>query len=129
MPEGTTPSRRPAKSTAKKAALKKMTAAPTDGEIVALASTHPVAETLCMRWGVPYEYAVIDFDQISVEEYSQIRDANNRKRVDRIEEFFLQMKNGALGDFPPLVLTANDLSIVDGNTRAAALAKLIEGAS
>jgi hypothetical protein len=97
----------------------------TGNEVIALADNWTVFESLALGWKVPFEKALIDIEDIQVEEYSQIRGAENRHRDARIEEFFLQMKNGALLDFPPLILMANDRSVIDANTRLAALLKLL----
>lgn len=76
-------------------------------------------EALLEEWEVPFElveeFAVAD---IKVADYSQVRDPGNRSPKENVEQYALQMANGA--QFPPVVLAANDKAIIDGNTRVAA---------
>jgi hypothetical protein len=74
------------------------------------------------EWTVPFEL-VEDFElkDIKTKDYSQVRTPEHRAPKEGVEQYALQMANGAV--FPPIVLAANDKAIIDGNTRVAAARK------
>jgi hypothetical protein len=74
------------------------------------------------EWNVPFEL-VEDFElkDIKTKDYSQVRTPEHRAPKEGVEQYALQMANGAI--FPPIVLAANDKAIIDGNTRVAAARK------
>jgi hypothetical protein len=74
------------------------------------------------EWNVPFEL-VADFElkDIKSKDYSQVRTPEHRAPKESVEQYALQMANGAM--FPPIVLAANDKALIDGNTRVAAARK------
>ena len=77
------------------------------------------AEALFLDWEIPYELvADVAIESIKIEEYSQVRGAKHRAPTETVERYMLMMRNGA--KFPPIVVAANDKSVIDGNTRIAA---------
>ncbi|HEY2332965.1 MAG TPA: ParB N-terminal domain-containing protein [Acidimicrobiales bacterium] len=76
-------------------------------------------EALLDEWNVPYELVDgVELSEIQTKDYSQVRNSEHRAPKENVEQYALQMSNGAV--FPPIVLAANDHAIIDGNTRAAA---------
>ena len=77
------------------------------------------AEALFEEWKIPFELVdQFELGEIQTADYSQVRNSEHRAPKENVEQYALQMSNGA--KFPPVVLTDNDKSIIDGNTRAAA---------
>lgn len=77
------------------------------------------AESLFLDWEIPYELIPdLKVESIKTEEYSQVRGAQHRAPAETVERYTLMMRNGAT--FPPIVVAANDKSVIDGNTRIAA---------
>lgn len=77
-------------------------------------------EALLVEWDVPFELEP-DFDLAGIKPeatWSQVRVESNRSPKENVEQYALQMSNGAV--FPPIVLAANDKAVIDGNTRIAA---------
>jgi ParB-like chromosome segregation protein Spo0J len=82
------------------------------------ATRNPAAEAVLDEYGVPYELVDLDLETIVSKDYSQVRQPEHRAPKDRVDEYALQMANGS--KFPPVVIAANDHSVIDGNTRVAA---------
>lgn len=81
------------------------------------------AESLFIDWEVPYELVGdLPLESIKTEQYSQVRLEKHRAPADNVERYTLMMRNGA--KFPPIVVAANDKSVIDGNTRIAAARRL-----
>jgi ParB-like chromosome segregation protein Spo0J len=77
------------------------------------------AEALFEEWKVPFDLTDnFAIDQIQTQPYSQVRTEEHRAPKANVEQYALQMSNGAV--FPPVVLAANDNAVIDGNTRIAA---------
>lgn len=77
------------------------------------------AEALFLDWEVPYDLVPdLPLTAIKTEEYSQVRGQKHRAPAETVERYTLMMRNGAT--FPPIVVAANDKSVIDGNTRIAA---------
>lgn len=81
-------------------------------------------EALFTRWNLTFEF-VPDLsltDDLSVIDEAQVRDLSNIAVPERVEQYALQMRNGAA--FPPIVMAAELLGrydvLIDGNTRAQA---------
>ena len=75
------------------------------------------AEALFEQWNLRYALTVVDLDEIQVDDGQQVRDAMNIALPDQVEQYYIQMKNGA--QFPPIVLRSPRV-MLDGNTRKAA---------
>jgi ParB-like chromosome segregation protein Spo0J len=81
------------------------------------------AESLFLDWEIPYELIPeLAIDSIKTEDYSQVRLSKHRAPADNVDRYTLMMRNGAT--FPPIVVAANDKSVIDGNTRIAAARRL-----
>lgn len=85
-------------------------------------------EALFTRWNLHFEF-VPDLsltDDLSVIDEAQVRDLSNIGAPERVDQYALQMRNGA--SFPPIVMAAELLGrfdvLIDGNTRALAARKI-----
>lgn len=76
-------------------------------------------EALFQRWQLKWEFVpeLSLVDQLQVIDEAQVRDLDHVAPSERVHEFALQMKGGAV--FPPLVLMEPNI-LIDGNTRASA---------
>lgn len=76
-------------------------------------------EAKLKEWGLVYtverEFPIAD---VTIKAEAQVRDREHLAPKDRVAEYFMQMKNGAV--FPPILLRVPGNSLIDGNTRIAA---------
>ncbi len=71
------------------------------------------------EWNVPFDFdEAFPLNKIQTKAYTQVRQAEHRAPKENVEQYALQMGNGAI--FPPIILAQNDKAIIDGNTRVAA---------
>lgn len=76
-------------------------------------------EAKLIEWGLPYtvnlEFPIVDINQ---DPAAQVRGAANIAPKDRVEEYQMQMRAGAV--FPPILVRSPGNIMIDGNTRVAA---------
>lgn len=79
-------------------------------------------EMLLREWNIPFDMEpALPLTKVRLDDAVQIRAAAHRAPTERVAEYVMHMKHGAI--FPPIVIAANGM-LVDGNTRLEATRKI-----